>query len=408
MADDTLIEWTRHPVTGKGATWNPITGCTLVSDGCRHCYAARLAATRLKHHPSRKGLARLNAAGEAKFTGEVRFNEEWLTQPLRWKRPRMIFVCAYGDLFHESVPDEWIDRVFAVMALSYQHTFQVLTKRSKRMRKYLIDRGSEAAIFDRSAGGGESRMGTKDRILLEAAILARQSGIEMAQGGFRWPLPNVWLGVSAEDQSTADERIPDLLATPAAIRFVSAEPLLGPIDFTCLSADGDSEMDALNPTPWAEEIDRWRGTEAEWEESFLDWYGLLAMPTGNMHPTIDQIIVGGESGEKARPMHPDWARAIRDQCKEAGTAFFFKQWGSWLPWEPEHGPCWVSQNGRSEDRHILFPADFDNTPGWDDGLWAVSNGEGHAAFQRVRKKAAGRLLDGVEHSEMPSRPKAQQ
>ena len=110
MADNSSIEWT-------DATWNPVTGCTLVSDGCTNCYAAQLAATRLKHHPSRKGLARLNAAGVAKFTGEVRFNEPWLDQPLRWRRPRRIFVCAHGDLFHESVPDEWIDRVFAVMAL---------------------------------------------------------------------------------------------------------------------------------------------------------------------------------------------------------------------------------------------------------------------------------------------------
>ena len=111
MSDNTTIEWT-------DATWNPITGCTLVDDGCRHCDAARLAATRLKHHPSRQGLARLNAAGEAKFTGEVRFNPEWLDQPLRWKKPRRIFVCAHGDLFHENVPDDWIDQVFAIMALA--------------------------------------------------------------------------------------------------------------------------------------------------------------------------------------------------------------------------------------------------------------------------------------------------
>lgn len=136
MADKTSIEWTRGPDGSPGATWNPITGCTLVSEGCRHCYAAQLAATRLKNHWSRAGLARLNAAGEAKFTGEVRFNADWLDQPLRWRRPRRIFVCAHGDLFHEGVPDEWIDRVFAVMALAPQHTFQVLTKRPERARAY--------------------------------------------------------------------------------------------------------------------------------------------------------------------------------------------------------------------------------------------------------------------------------
>lgn len=170
MADTSKIEWT-------DSTWNPITGCTLVSEGCRHCYAARLAATRLKHHPSRKGLARINAAGEAKFTGEVRFNEQWLDQPLRWRKPRMIFVCAHGDLFHESVPDEWIDRVFAVMALSPHHTFQVLTKRPDRMLKYL-DNDPRDQI---NAAGGE---------------IAHWADME---DHVAWPLPNVWLGPGVVD-----------------------------------------------------------------------------------------------------------------------------------------------------------------------------------------------------------------
>ncbi|TMV83805.1 DUF5131 family protein [Thioclava sp. BHET1] len=130
MADKTSIEWT-------DATWNPITGCTLVSKGCRNCYAATLAAGRLRNHPSRIGLARRNAEGEARFTGEVRFNGQWLDQPIRWRRPRRIFVCAHGDLFHEGVPDNWIDEVFAVMALAPHHTFQILTKRPARARAYL-------------------------------------------------------------------------------------------------------------------------------------------------------------------------------------------------------------------------------------------------------------------------------
>jgi protein gp37 len=129
MADSTKIEWT-------DATWNPITGCSVVSPGCTNCYAMRLAGTRLAHHESRAGLTRDTKAGPV-WTGEVRFNEQWIDQPLRWRKPRLIFVCAHGDLFAEGVPDEWIDRVFAVMALAPQHTFQVLTKRSARMREYM-------------------------------------------------------------------------------------------------------------------------------------------------------------------------------------------------------------------------------------------------------------------------------
>src|SRR5690606_24715195 len=151
---------------------NPITGCSVVSPGCTNCYAMRLAGTRLKDHPSRAGLTTMSKAGPV-WNGTVRFNDKWLDQPLRWKRPRMVFVCAHGDLFHEAVPDEWIDQVFAVMELCPQHIFQVVTKRSKRLRRYLTA---------------------------------------------NTPLLNVWLGVSVEDQARAGERIPDLLATPAAVR----------------------------------------------------------------------------------------------------------------------------------------------------------------------------------------------
>lgn len=364
MADNTAIEWTRHPVTGKGATWNPITGCTLVSDGCRHCYAARLAATKLKNHPSRKGLARLNAAGKAKFTGEVRFNEEWLTQPLRWQRPRMIFVCAHGDLFHENVPDEWIDRVFAIMALAPQHTFQVLTKRSARMREYMdrsLGRIADTIISLRRARGDT-----------DMAIVPLP---HVTPGRAWWPLPNVWLGVSAEDQATADERIPNLLATPAAIRFVSAEPLLGPIQFDYF-CDGYKFVDALRGNWWHDDPDG-------------------PNPISRGHEKLDWIIVGGESGNKARPMHPDWARAIRDQCQQSGTAFFFKQWGS---------------------HSIIYDRDVED-PDWRQcdtiqrthpaGRWLnLAGGHGFHGERVVyavptTKKHAGRLLDGVEHSEMP-------
>lgn len=275
MADNSTIEWT-------DATWNPITGCAVVSPGCTNCYAMRLAGTRLSQHPSRDGLTRDSKAGPV-WTGETRFNEQWLTQPLQWRRPRRIFVCAHADLFAESVPDAWIDKVFAVMALAPQHTFQVLTKRARRMREYLT---------------------RNDR---QSRIAARGFFIDGGEFEPRWPLPNVWLGVSAEDQARADERIPDLLATPAAVRFVSAEPLLAPLDLTAISWGGDficGSTDAL------------RGID-----TCLEFPGEPRPSRGK----IDWVIVGGESGPGARPMHPDWARAIRDQCAAAGVPFFFKQ-----------------------------------------------------------------------------------
>jgi len=268
MADHSKIEWT-------DATWNPITGCTLVDEGCRHCYAAHLITSwpAIGNHPSRKGLARKNAAGESKFTGEVRFNDQWLDQPLRWKKPRKIFVCAHGDLFHPAVPDEWIDKVFAVMALAPQHTFQVLTKRPDRARYYLTS-GREFSI-----GQVAYAMATTDaqRGQLEAFGAEDDPNIIPKV----WPLPNVWLGTSISDQASADLRIPQLLACPAAIRFISAEPLLGRIIL-------DHKDAAAN----------------------LDW-----------------IITGGESGPGFRPLDMDAVRYLRDQCRELGITFHHKQNG---------------------------------------------------------------------------------
>lgn len=301
MADATRIEWT-------DATWNPITGCTLVSDGCRNCYAAELAATRLRNHPSRKGLARRNADGVAKFTGEVRFNEGWLDQPLSWRKPRRIFVCAHGDLFHEAVPDEWIDRVFAVMALCPQHVFQVLTKRPERARAYLRLRSFrrvEDIAIDRAVNEPIGRVLLAPSV--DPALAPPGVRVELA----RWPLPNVWLGTSIEDQETADLRIPYLLTTPAAVRFVSAEPLLGPVNLAKVATYFvQAQMhatDALLGGIW--------------------FHPFLGNPTGPISNVehLDWVIVGGESGRNARPMDPDWARSLRDQCREAGVAFFMKQ-----------------------------------------------------------------------------------
>jgi protein gp37 len=245
--------------------------------------------------------------------------EKTLTEPLRRRKPTTYFVNSMSDLFHEDVPDEWIDRVFAVMALCPQHTFQVLTKRSERMRAYMacVEIGRiRAARWGRSINrdADVSGYGPNHNMIVEGARM--------------WPLPNVWIGVSCEDQRSADERVPDLLATPAAVRFVSAEPLLGPIDFERLriqvndAATGQTvkisnPFDAFHGMTW--------GILTSGQHIGKRFYNGGRSGYGR----IDLIIVGGESGPGARPMHPDWARSIRDQCQSAGVPFFFKQWGAW-------------------------------------------------------------------------------
>lgn len=273
MSDNTGIEWT-------DATWNPVTGCEKVSPGCDHCYALTLAE-RFRGAPGHYF--------EHGF--DVQLRPDKLDQPLRWRRPRRIFVNSMSDLFHKDIPDEYIARVFAVMAFAPQHTFQLLTKRHARMRSLLSSPGFEmllwAAMVDLPAARAKPDVLCVDFEPVD------------------WPLPNVWLGVSVENQQWADTRIPALLATPAAVRFISAEPLLGPVAFPAES---------------------------------LDW-----------------VIVGGESGKGARPMHPGWARQIRYQCELVGTPFLFKQWGS----HDEHGnPMSKHKAGRELDGrlHDGYPA----------------------------------------------------
>lgn len=251
----TSIEWTDR-------TWNPVRGCSRVSEGCRNCYA-EITAARFSNYVQliagsepfladdsgniKAGLFDdfvLRTPSGPRWTGKVELIESKLTEPLHWKKPQRVFVNSMSDLFHEALPDEAIDRVFAVMADCPHLTFQILTKRPERMLKWF------------------------------------SSGLQMKVNP-PWSDPNVWIGVSVEDQATADARIPLLLQTPAAIRFVSYEPALGPVDFR----------------------------KETWTAG-LDW-----------------IIAGGESGPGARPPHPDWFRSVRDQCAAAGVAFFFKQWG---------------------------------------------------------------------------------
>lgn len=372
MADNTHIEWT-------DATWQPITGCSVVSPGCTNCYAMKLAGTRLADHPSRAGLTTPSKAGPV-WNGQVRLNEAWLTQPLRWKRPRRIFVCAHGDLFHEAVPDAWIDLVFAVMALSPQHTFQVLTKRAARMRAYLTDT-------------------PLCRRRWETAAVAAFPHIEHRAYGIPPVLPNVWLGVSTEDQVRADERIPHLLATPAAVRFVSAEPLLGPIDFRrwlaidwqCSRCRGFFSGRHRPSCPSCGAFGGWSGSHEFNGRRYPTNQGVPA----RRGSALDLIIGGGESGPGARPMHPDWARQIRDDCAAAGVPFFFKQWGAW---GPDHGDGGLASLNRFLAARTAHLVDGD----WRYDMWASDPGRRFDAdVFMVGKKVAGRLLDDVEHNAMP-------
>ena len=351
MAETSTIEWT-------DATWNPITGCSLTSPGCTHCYAMTLAGGRLRNHPSRAGLTQDTKAGPV-WTGEVRFNEAWLAQPARWSRARRIFVCAHGDLFHESVPVEWIDRVWATMAVNTRHTFQVLTKRSARMRAYVT--------------GLRPRLGDFMETVAEHPTGARPLWKQIDVDHFRSPLPNVWLGVSAEDQPRADERVPQLLGTPAAMRYVSYEPALGPVDFRHVGR--------------AMDLGKERALDSMTGEVVVG--RPLLGPEAHRQPFhkrgLDQIILGGESGPRARPMHPEWARHVRDDCAATGVAFLFKQWGSWAPtgdWYADHP---VSLPLRA------WTGDTWTDDGGFEGEWLALTG----------KKAAGRELEGRTHDGMP-------
>ena len=360
MTSLTKIEWT-------DATWNPIAGCSVVSPGCTNCYAMR-QAHRLASNPATPhyhGTTQMTRGGPV-WTGKIGIAPEAvLTAPLRRKKPTTYFVNSMSDLFHEGVPDEVVDRVFAVMALCPQHRFQILTKRPDRMRAYFA---GEHLI---------QRIDCEIDILINERIdpLQRRSDDLRATAPDLeevWPLPNVWLGTSVEDQRRANERIPDLLATPAARRFISAEPLLGPVDLRRIQygETGTRRIDALDL----------RGIR-----SGTAWQGETLPPELPLR-VLDWVIVGGESGHGARPMHPDWARALRDQCQAAGTAFFFKQWGVWAEGH--------------EVNHIIV-ADGEIIDFHGETFAGRGGHRGAILMQRVGKRAAGRMLDGRTWDEVP-------
>lgn len=310
MGDKSKISWCN-------ATWNPIVGCTIVSPACTNCYAMQWANQMLDGNPKSPhydGTTK-KVNGNAVWTGKINIApDSILNKPLDWRKPRIIFVNSMSDLFHVDVPDKWIDMIIEVIKQCPQHRFLVLTKRPQRMRDYMVN------------------------------YYMKHTEVPH----------NLWLGVTAENQETANERVPLLLETPAFIRFVSAEPLLGPIDFSKV----------------------YEGKENS--------YSSKAEP----YPKLDWVIVGGESGKNARPTHPDWIMDILHECNQFNTPFFFKQWG-------EFCPCYVSIGGFTPHDAPDFK---DLVRRWENGEIL---GEGIKLLRRGKKRT-GNMLDGKIYENVPS------
>ncbi len=283
MTTRSKIEWT-------DVTWNPVRGCAIVSEGCENCYAMRIAHRFSGEGKPFEGLTRMTSRGPV-WTGRARVCEETLEHPLHWRLAQRVFVNSMSDLFHEDVPEAFLDRMFGVMALTPHLTFQILTKRPERMREYV----------SRIAAGGMAFTSWA----AHSAALARKidKGREVPP---RWPLPNVYLGISAENQSTLEARWPVLAQTPAAVRFISCEPLLESLNFYGAGSMGAESGDPC--APW----------------SALRGYDGCEPPV----PPIDWIIVGGESGPGARYCKRSWVASIVRQCEHEGVPVFVKQMGS--------------------------------------------------------------------------------
>jgi protein gp37 len=349
---ETSIEWTDR-------VWNCVRGCTRVSKGCTNCYAMRQAHRMSGAGQPYEGLTRIGPTGPV-WTGAVRCVPELLGEPLRWRKPALVFVNSMSDLFHEAVPDSFIDRVFAVMAACQRHTFQILTKRADRMAAYVNESLKESGRWDKMLYDGRFPWPGKlsDADDPDGDVAYRRLTEEV-------PLKNVWLGVSVENQETADARVPYLLKTPAAVRFLSVEPMIGPVHLGL----------------WRVEIPKHREHwPAERVRNF--W-----------------VIAGGESGHGARPVHPEWVRSVRDQFVTAGVPFFFKQWGAWRP-DGQGMPFLVDVcGGRGSHLSRAMLPDGRHMP---DLTGRGANGDDTVIVRRLGKKAAGRLLDGRTWDELPA------
>jgi protein gp37 len=379
---NTTIEWTKHPALAGSRNWNPVQGCSHAgSPGCDNCYAeeqvrrgagpGRWADGLIRwpqRHDKKTGLPMVDADGKpvrgaGRWSGVVRpAPTRILAEPLGWRSSACVFVNSTTDLFHEALVDtnegrRWIAAVFGVMAARPDCLFLILTKRPAKMLEWFQWLNGEAALAAGFWGALYAEM-------VNAGIESSRARDHMGSP-WPWPLPNVWIGVSAERQQEADERIPLLLQAPAALRFVSYEPALGPVDFGSLpagdlDAEGAPMLDALRGSTWWPNGDHGGSTNA------LGW-----------------IIAGGESGSKARPSHPGWYRAVRDQCDEAGVPFFFKQWGAWGVEAEAADVCdlgWLGDGARVHFTDVPTPV----------------------RMKRYGSKgAAGHLLDGKAHREFP-------
>lgn len=316
------IEWTQH-------TWNPVTGCSKISEGCQNCYAESMAR---------------RFGGENGF--KVTLHPNKLDVPLYRKKSTTYFVCSMADLFHDDVPFEFIDSIFTTMALTPQHTYQVLTKRPERMRKYF-------KTFD-----GPKLEKIAQLMLVRNPEFGSYSNIHWESKNKNprlnnFPLENVWLGVTAENKKEANHRIPILLDTPAALRFVSVEPMLEEIDLEGIALTFDGSYYPVKCSKCGESYSS--GVCEADEDDF--WCPKCGNSNLTELPEIDWIICGGESGQKARPLNPLWVKSLQEQCAKGDVPFFFKQWGE----------------------------------------FTCKNGE----MVRVGKKEAGYLIDGKECREMP-------
>lgn len=402
VSTNTTIEW-------ADKTWSPIIGCARVSPGCDNCYAISTARIRSFNPNPKVSLPFAGTVDRGEngidWTGKVNLLEERLTEPMRWKKPAKVFVNSMSDLFHKDVPDDFIARVFAIMALTSQHTYQILTKRHARMRSLV---GGPCKCGHQPGEHLRSKMAWA----VSQANPNRIPGVpdnaeQLVYGRGIWPLPNVHLGVSVEDQKWADIRIPALLETPAAIRFLSCEPLLGPVDLDdyllvpCPCCKGEPHDDGCGPCDSA------------------------GCDTGFVRG-IHWVIAGGESGPKARPAHTDWFRSLRDQCIEANVPFLFKQHGDWGPapfivrvCDPEVGWTGTEEELEAAKRDAeARGATHVHTGNWieEDGerrywiheighkpwsLERVGLPDGTAAIRRWGKKRAGRELDGRTWDQFP-------
>ena len=375
MADNSPIEWT-------DATWNPVIGCDRVGDGCAGCYAIR-EAWRHSHNPNAKVAAAFAGTvaktdGVLDWTGRINLVHRRLLEPLHWRKPRKVFVNSQSDLFHKGVPDAFIAEVWAVMSLALQHTFQILTKRPGRARSLLASPAFRQACEEAQA-----------RLVADAATPGltrsrRDAYQHQPASDFAGPLPNVHLGVSVEDQRTANHRIPVLLTTPAAVRWISAEPLLGPV----------SLREAVRPMG----SERGHGLTAS--------YVHIGSCCSDQLHGINWCVVGGETGPTARPMHPDWARGLRDACAEADVPLLFKQWGDWglvAPHDSDGRLIDRDAHALASDGTLYEPGSisYPDGPRYSEAIQAGHDTADLVHVYKVGKTQAGRELDGVIHDGYP-------